>query len=211
MADPDEAPEAFRIGVASLRAAAADPVVIDPAVTLRETAAPSRLAPYAFALAAEVLHGEDELASGRFIVLHDPNGQQAWNGDTRVVAFATAAVEEEIGRDPLLPEVGWAWLTDALAARAAAYVAEGGTVTSTTSLRFGAMAGEPGGCDLEIRCSWTPAGRGDGAEGDQDRDRDADDLARHLAAFCDVLCSMAGLPPAVPGVARLPLPRDGSG
>ena len=186
--EPDEAPEPFRRAVTSLRGAE-----VDPAVTLRETAAPSRLAPYAFALIAEVLHGDDELASGRFIVLHDPNGQEAWNGDTRVVAFATAAVEEEIGRDPLLPEVGWAWLLDALDAHDAGYAAEGGTVTSTTSARFGAMREEPGGCDLELRCSWTPL--------------DNDALARHLAAFCDVLCSMAGLPPAVPGVARLPLRR----
>ncbi len=188
MAAADDAPEAFRRAVGSLRTA-----TVDPAVTVRETAAPSRLAPYAFALTAEILHGGEELASGRFIVLHDPDGQEAWAGDTRVVAFATAAVEEEIGRDPLLPEVGWAWLMDALAARGAGYAAEGGTVTSTTSARFGAMAGEPGGCDLELRCSWTPA------EGD---------LAAHLNAFCDVLCSMAGLPPAVPGVARLPLRRS---
>lgn len=186
--EPDESPETFRRAVASLRGAE-----VDPAVSLRETAAPARLAPHAFALSAEVLHGDDELASGRFIVLHDPNGQEAWDGDTRVVAFATAAVEEDIGRDPLLPEVGWAWLLDALAAHDAGYVAEGGTVTSTTSARFGAMAGEPGGCDLELRCSWTPA---------------TGELAAHLNAFCDVLCSMAGLPPAVPGVARLPLRRS---
>ncbi len=185
--EPDLAPAAFRRAVDSLRAAE-----VDPAVTLHETAAPARLAPYAFALSADILHGEDELASGRFIVLYDPNGQEAWNGDTRVVAFATAAVEEEIGRDPLLPEVGWAWLTDALAAHEADYAAEGGTVTSTTSARFGAMAEEPGGCDLELRCSWTPGEA---------------DLAQHLKAFCDVLCAMAGLPPAVPGVARLPLKR----
>lgn len=188
VAEPEESPDSFRRAVGVLRAAE-----VDPAVTLRETAAPSRLAPFAFALVAEVLHGDDELASGRFIVLHDPHGQEAWNGDTRVVAFATAAVEEEIGRDPLLPEVGWAWLLDALAAHDAGYDAEGGTVTSTTSARFGAMSNEPGGCDLEIRCSWTPI--------------DNDAMDRHLAAFCDVLCSMAGLPPAVPGVARLPLRR----
>jgi hypothetical protein len=55
------------------------------------------------------------------------------------------------------------------------------------------MAGEPGTCDVEIRCSWTPA--------------EGDDLGEHLKAFCDVLCSMAGLPPAQPGVVRLPLRR----
>jgi hypothetical protein len=191
VAEQEGGPEAFRRAVASLRNAAAD--AADPAVELRETAAPSRLAPYAFALTADVVSGEDELASGRFIVLHDPNGQEAWDGDTRVVAFATAGVEEEIGRDPLLPEVGWAWLTDALAKREVSYRAEGGTVTSTTSARFGAMAEQPGSCDLEIRCSWTPG--------------DVDDLSAHLAAFCDVLCSMAGLPPAQPGVVRLPLRR----
>lgn len=189
--EPDAGPEPFRTVVASLRAALT--ANADPAVELHETAAPSRLAPYAYALTAEVLSGDEELAAGRFIVLHDPNGQEAWDGETRVVAFATAAVEEEIGRDPLLPEVGWTWLLDALDARGVTYRAEGGTVTSTTSMRFGAMAGEPGTCDLELRCSWTPG--------------DGDDLAAHLAAFCDVLCSMAGLPPAQPGVVRLPLRR----
>jgi hypothetical protein len=187
----DDAPEPFRRAVASLRAALED--TPDPAVELRETAAPTRLAPWAYAITAEVLSGDDELAGGRFIVLHDPNGQEAWDGDTRVVAFATAGVEEEIGRDPLLPEVGWAWLTDALGKRKVDVRAEGGTVTCTTSARFGAMADHAGSNDLEIRCSWTPG--------------DEDDLAEHLAAFCDVLCSMAGLPPAQPGVVRLPLRR----
>lgn len=190
-AEVEGSPEPFRRAVASLRDALAR--AEDPAVELRETAAPSRLAPFAYALTAEVLSGDEELAAGRFIVLHDPNGQEAWDGDTRVVAFATAAVEEEIGRDPLLPEVGWAWLVEALDQRGTTYRAEGGTVTSTTSARFGAMAGEPGTCDLEIRCSWTPG--------------EDDDLGTHLKAFCDVLCSMAGLPPAQPGVARLPLRR----
>ncbi len=185
--EPDEAPEAFRAAVADLRAAD-----VDPAVTIREIPAPGRLAPYSFALAAEVLHGDEELASGRFVVLHDPAGQDAWDGSSRVVAFMSAEVEEDIGNDPLLPEVGWAWLLDALELRGAAHRAAGGTVTRTASSRFGTMAGDEDGCDVELRCSWTPADEGLGA---------------HLAAFCDVLCSMAGLPPAQPGVARLPLGR----
>lgn len=185
--EPEEAPEAFRAAVAELRAAE-----VDAAVTIREIPAPNRLAPYSFALAAEVLHGDDELASGRFVVLHDPAGQDAWEGTSRVVAFMAAAVEEEIGNDPLLPEVGWAWLLDALAEHSAEHAAAGGTVTRTSSARFGTMAGDEDGCDVEMRCSWTPA--------------DAS-LGAHLAAFCDVLCSMAGLPPAQPGVARLPLGR----
>ncbi len=187
--EPEEAPEPFRRAVESLRAAE-----VDPAVALREMPPPVRVAPWAFALLAEVVHGDDELAQGRFIVLYDPDGQQAWDGDLRVVAFLTAEVEEDIGTDPLLPEVGWAWLLDGLAAHGARFHAEGGTVTRTTSVRFGAMSGEPGACDLELRCSWTPA--------------PGDPLAGHLAAFCDVMCSIAGLPPAQAGVARLPLTRS---
>lgn len=189
--EPDEAPEGFRRAVASLRAAE-----VDHAVAVREVPAPARLAPYAFALAAEVLHGDDELASGRFIVLHDPDGQEAWEGYTRVVVFVTAAVEDEIGNDPLLADVGWAWLLDALAGHDAPYTAAGGTVTRTASTRFGTMASGEGGCDVELRCSWTAVD---------------DDLAPHFAAYCDLLCSMAGLPPAVPGVARLPLGRPALG
>lgn len=185
--EPDEAPEAFRAAVAQLRAAE-----VDPAVTLREIPAPGRLAPYSFALAAEVLHGDDELAGGRFVLLHDPSGQDAWAGDSRIVAFLSAEVEDDIGNDPLLPDVGWAWLLDALAEHSADHTAAGGTVTRTASSRFGTMAGDEDGCDVELRCSWTPVGAS---------------YAAHLAAFCDVLCSMAGLPPAQQGVARLPLGR----
>ncbi len=186
--EPDEAPEEFRSAVADLRAAE-----VDVAVTIREIPAPGRLAPYSFALAAEVLHGDDELAGGRFVLLHDPAGQDAWEGTSRIVAFMSAEVEEDIGNDPLLPEVGWAWLLDALAEHDAGHVAAGGTVTRTSSSRFGMMSGEDDGCDVELRCSWTPIGPS---------------LGGHLAAFCDVLCSMAGLPPAQNGIARLPLGRS---
>jgi hypothetical protein len=186
--EPEEPPPAFRAAVSSLRAAETD-----PAVTIHEIAAPVRLAPHAFALGAAVLHGDDELASGRFIVLHDPDGQEAWDGETRIVAFLSAEVDDEIGNDPMLPDVGWAWLLDALEAQEALHRAAGGTVTRTTNVRYGTLAGDDGGTVLELRCSWTPD--------------EATTLDRHLAAFCDVLCSMAGLPPAQPGVARLPLHR----
>ena len=181
---PAPPPEPFRRARASIQAA--EP---DPDVTVREIPAPARLAPYAYALSADV---GDELASGRFIVLHDPDGQEAWDGDTRVVVYACADVEDDIGTDPLLPDVGWAWLLDALEARGAAHRAAGGTVTRTVEARYGTMAATPGGCEIALRCSWTPAG---------------DDLAPHFAAFRDVLRSMAGLPP---GVARLPLARPAS-
>ncbi len=185
--EPAKAPAAFRRAVAALRA-----TTVDPAILVEEIGAPVRLAPHAFALAAEVDHGDAELANGRFILLHDPGRPEAWDGDTRVVIFVTAPVEAELIADPLLPEVGWAWLLDALAARGAAHSAAGGTVTRTSSTRFGSMATEPDTTQVELRCSWTVT---DG------------ELGAHLLAFADVLCALAGLPPAEPGVARLPIGR----
>jgi hypothetical protein len=183
--EPDEAPEHFRQAVTSLREAEHN-----PNVTLREVPAPAKAAPYSFAISAEVMRGEDDLAVGRFVVLHDPEGNETWEGRTRVVAMVQADVDEEMGADPLLAQVGWSWLLDALDAHGARYHSVGGTVTRTSSSRFGAMADEPDSNDVELRCSWTP---------------DDVDLAGHLAAFCDVICSMAGLPPTQPsGV--LPLP-----
>ena len=67
------------------------------------------------------------------VLLYDPDGVEAWDGVLRLVAFASAEIEPDIGGDPLLPEVGWSWLTGALADRAAAHRAAGGTVTQTTS------------------------------------------------------------------------------
>ncbi|MEP7054434.1 MAG: DUF3000 domain-containing protein [Actinomycetota bacterium] len=185
--EPDEAPEAFLRAVTSLREAEHN-----SNVTLREVPSPGRLAPYSFALSAEVLAGnDDDLAAGRFVVLHNPDGHDGWEGTTRIVAFVQADVEEEMGADPLLPQVGWSWLLDALDSHSAAHHATGGTVTRTSSSRFGALAEQGESCEIELRCSWTP---------------DDDDLAPHLRAFCDVMCSMAGLPPTQPvGVLRLPI------
>jgi hypothetical protein len=98
----------------------------------------------------------------------------------RLVAFASAELDEQMGIDVLLPAVGWSWLTDALDERHAAYRAAGGTVTQTTSTRFGDLAGPNTTVGLELRASWTA---------------DDPDLSAHLLAFADLLCTAAGLPP----------------
>jgi hypothetical protein len=108
----------------------------------------------------------------------------------RVVTFVSAEVEPEMAGDPMLAPVGWSWLVDALSSHGARYTAAGGTITQTTSTRFGDLAGPPDACDVELRASWTP--------------RD-DDLGPHLEAWCTLLASTAGLPP--PGVAMLSSPR----
>lgn len=188
LVEPDPSPEAFLRAVTSLREAEHN-----AQVTIREVPSPGKLAPYTFALSAEVLRGEDDLASGRFVVLHNPAGNDSWEGCTRIVAFVQADVDEDMGADPLLPQVGWSWLLDALDAHGARHHATGGTVTRTASSRFGAMVAQPDSCEIELRCSWTP---------------DDDELAAHLRAFCDVICSMAGLPTTQPaGVIALPTAR----
>ena len=114
------------------------------------------------------------------MLLHDPDGHEAWDGVLRLVAYASAELDEQMGVDPMLPTVGWSWLTGALDERGAPYRAAGGTVTQTTSTRFGDLAGP------ETRCRWSCARRG----------RPTPRTSRpHLLAFVDLLCTAAGLPP----------------
>jgi hypothetical protein len=181
MAPTSAAPEAFTRAVAGLRAA-----VPRAEILLEEIAAPQRLAPYAFALSATVLRDGEDVASGRLILLHDPAGHDAWQGDLRLVTLVTAELEADLAGDSLLPAVGWTWLTDALDLNGAGYVAIGGTITQTMSTRFGDLAGPPATADIEVRASWTPV---------------TPDLGAHLHGWCAMLSSTAGLPP--PGVTAL--------
>jgi hypothetical protein len=182
MAPSTVTPETFTRAVAGLR-----PVAPRPEITLEEVPAPRRLAPYAYALTGTVYRHGEEVATGRLILLYDPESPAAWDGTMRLVTYVTAELETELAADPLLPAVGWSWLIDALDSEDAAYTAVGGTVTQTTSTRFGELAGPPTTADIEIRASWTPLD---------------DDLTPHLHAWCAVLASTAGLPP--PGVTALP-------
>jgi hypothetical protein len=186
LSTPADLPPAFRSALAGLTA-----VKLRPEISIQELPAPQRLAPYAVALHATAMSGEDELAEGRLVMLHDPEGQEVWAGDMRCVAYVQAEVDPEIANDPLLASVGWSWLIEALDASGAIYTAEGGTVTRTTSERFGALTDHPVACDVEIRASWSPSG----------------DLAPHLVAFSEVLCLAAGLPPVPPGVVPMPKKR----
>lgn len=176
-------PSEFRKAVESLRR-----TQVRPEIRVEPIRPPQRLAPWTYALSAEIPSRDGgELATGRLVLLYDPDGVEAWDGVLRLVAFASAEIEPDIGGDPLLPEVGWSWLTGALADRAAAHRAAGGTVTQTTSTRFGDLHGPRTTVTLELRGSWTA---------------DSADLRPHLLAFADLLSMAAGLPPE--GVAVLP-------
>ena len=120
---PADLPAVFRRAVAGLAG-----VELRPEVVISELPPPQRLAPFAVALNASVPRGDDDLADGRLIVLHDPDGQDVWEGTTRCVAYVQAEVDVEIASDPMLPSVGWSWLLDSLEAAGAQHCAAGGTV-----------------------------------------------------------------------------------
>jgi len=186
---PGENPAEFTQALRALRE-----VQLRPEVRVEEVPAPSRIAPYAVALTAEVVTAGlpaegDELASGRFVLLHDPSAPEPWDGVWRVVTFARAELEPELANDPMLGGVGWSWLMDALKARDAPYAAEGGTVTRVVSESFAALGERKATVEMEIRASWTPTGP---------------DLGVHLQVWSDLLCMIAGLPPLPEGVVALP-------
>jgi hypothetical protein len=166
-----------------------------PELVVAEMPAPQRIAPFAVAVSADVLVAGEEVGSGRLVLLHDPAGNDAWDGTFRCVTFAKADVDPEMVTDPLLAQVGWSWLMDALTEHGAEYRAPSGTVTSVASESFGGMAEEEPRAEVEVRASWTPLLR------------DGVGLAPHLAAWAELLCTTAGLPPLPPGVVPMPSRR----
>ncbi|MFI1912212.1 DUF3000 domain-containing protein [Nocardia sp. NPDC020380] len=189
--EPEE-PARFRAAVEAMGTAS-----VHPRIELAPIRPPQRLAPYSYALGAEVTRPDTNVvpvdsdgdAFGRLILLHDPNGQEAWHGVFRLVAYIQADIDSALAADPLLPEVAWSWLVDSLESRTP-FTALGGTVTSTSSVRYGDIAGPPRAHQLELRASWTV--------GDTE-------MRPHVEAFCEVLAYAAGLPPA--GVTRLDIHR----
>jgi hypothetical protein len=211
-------PETFTRAVGELRAVSAR-----EEIALEEVPAPKRLAPFAYAVGATVLRHAEEVATGRLILLHDPDGHEAWTGTLRLVTYVTAELEPDLAADQLLPAVGWSWLTDALDAQGATYTAIGGTITQTVSTPFGELASrtsQPSG-ELASRTSQpsgnlaSPTGQSSGdlagpiRQGNSDADIEiraswtplGGDLGAHMRAWCTLLASTAGLPP--PGVTAL--------
>jgi Protein of unknown function (DUF3000) len=175
------------------------------ALVFEDVPAPKRLAPYATAIAATVQRDGTDVAWGRLVLLYDPDGQDGWDGAFRLVAYIRADVEPEIAADPLLGEVGWSWLSEALDAHVPGYAVPSGTVTRVITEGFGAKRDELPLTGFELRASWSPAGPGN-TDAD-DSDLDTLDLSAHISAWCDCLSAAAGLEP--PGTRALRPPGRG--
>lgn len=173
-------------------------------IVLTEVPAPARIAPFAVSLAGDVFatgrstegapggpEGQepDELATGRFILLHDPSAPPEWGGTFRVVTYVRADLEAEMGTDPMLGQVGWSWLEEGLAMSGAGASEVGGTVTRVLSEGYGVLAQRPPSVDVELRASWTP--------------HEPLDVTAHLQAWGVLVCTVAGLPPLPAGVTSL--------
>src|SRR6266851_8941776 len=152
-ADPGgaSASAVFGRAAADLRSQCDQLGTLRPELTFEDVPAPKTLAPYASAVAAAVEVDDAEIASGRLVLLYDPAGQPGWAGPLRVIIYVRAELDPEIAADPLVGQVGWTWLTEALDNRAAGYAAPSGTVTREVTEGFGTKAGEPLDCEFELR------------------------------------------------------------
>ena len=163
-----------------------------PGLEVEEIGSPQRIAPHSIAISAELMQGEVELANGRLILLHDPAGNEAWGGTYRIVSYARADVDLDMVADPLLPDVAWSWMNDALEMHGASHGHLAGTVTASYGKAFGDMKGAEDRAEVELRSSWTPTL---GAR---------DPLVGHLRAWEDLLGLVAGNPVLPEGMLHFP-------
>lgn len=177
-------PASFAAALESLRQ-----VRYRPELSIEEAPAPQRLAPHAVAITAEFVEGDEELASGRLVLLHDPDGVEAWQGTFRAVTFVKAVLEPDLAADPLLTGVAWTWLEEAIDG-AGPRTALGGTVTRVMSESFGTIGDRDVSGQVEIRASWTPL-------------CDPSDMGAEAEAWAALLAQAAGLLPLPQGVAVL--------
>ena len=155
-------------------------------IDVAEVPAPQKLAPFSIALNAEV---EGDVATGKFVLLHDPFGQEGWSGKYRCVTYVRAAIDTEMVSDPLLADVGWTWLLESLKKHGCEFVAPSGTVTRVASASFGTLNERDEESELEVRASWTPI------EGEK--------IANHVRAWIELLEMTSGMAPIPEGVTQI--------
>ena len=170
-------------------------------ILLEEVPAPQKLAEFSFAFSADVSNGllgdaEDEVASGRFVLLHEPGGQESWVGVFRCVTYIRADVDLMMQEDPLLPEVGWNWFLSSLDEAQCLYTAASGTVTRVASASFGKLSPREDEAEIEIRASWTPLLSSSSKS-------ISDEMRSHIQAWCTLLAELSGLAPIPEGITAI--------
>lgn len=168
-------PLVFRDAVAALKSLAPR-----REIELDEIRPPKRLAPWTYALGAETCGPSGTEVTARLVLLHDPDGHPSWGGVLRMVVYLRAEVNQDLAHDQGITELGWSWLTGALRSCRTSHTALGGTVTVSSSTKFGELALPEQEHELELRGSWTPLD---------------EELSAHGRAFHELLSSAAGLPP----------------
>ncbi len=181
------APEDFLTALDSLRGHE-----FRPELHIVQIPPPKRIAPWAVALQAEIndstaMEPDNYRGGARFVVLHDPAGQEAWHGTFRIVCHMGAPMDAAMAGDPLLGEVAWAWLADTLDAHGADYHHLVGTVTRMYNETFGGLELSSSLTEVELRASWTP---------------NSPDLYHHVRAWADFIALACGLAPE--GTTALP-------
>lgn len=159
---------------------------------------PEGIAPYSAAWSATVTpqaREDGDQGTSRLVLLYDPSAPEAWSGVWRMVCFAKAPLDQTMSEDPLLPDVAWSWLTDALDAHGASFKRAAGTASTIVSTGLGEMASDVKGAEMELRASWSP-GNGE--------------IKDHLDAWAEFVCMLAGFPPTPDGVATLRTSRTTS-
>lgn len=167
--------------------------LVRPDITLTQVPAPSRLAPFALAITAEPTDADSDAFSGRFVLLHDPDGVEEWGGTFRTVIFARAELETDLLNDDLVREVAWSWILESTGGLEITEL--GGTVTSNFGQSFGTLSDRPADGFVEVRASWTPTENSSGAP--------LDNLGTHLTAWINVLVFAGGLIPLPEGVSHV--------
>jgi hypothetical protein len=165
-------------------------------LSLTEVPPHQKLATFSFAFSVDVSNGllgdqEDEIANGRFVLLHEPGGQATWDGEFRCVTFVSADVDPIMQEDPLLPEVGWSWFLESLESNNCAYNNPSGTVTRVSSASFGKLSPRSNEAEIEIRASWTPIVD------------DPKEIFNHILSWCNLISEVAGLTPVPEGVSAI--------
>jgi hypothetical protein len=122
-------------------------------------------------------------------MLHDPDGQDAWEGDFRAVTFVRSAIEDDLQSDPLLTDVAWSWVSESLESANAAFTATSGTVTRVSSASYGQLSEKDQSSEIEIRASWTPI--------------KAETLMNHIDGWIKLIEIVSGLAPIAEGVSSL--------